>query len=79
MYTMRPEDRLWLVTRQQADLREGIALERAASAAAAKRTTAGHGARGAWNAGALRAGTAARALLHTMTRRHAAAPHGATR
>lgn len=79
MYTMSPEDRLWLATRQQDDLREGMALERAAAAAAAKRTTVRRGARGAWATGAFRVRAAAQHLLHSISGRQAAAPHGATR
>jgi hypothetical protein len=76
MYTMRPEDRLWLVTRQQEELREGMALERAAAAAG---TTARPGARGAWATRAVRVGSAAQHLLHSMRGRPTVAPHGATR
>jgi hypothetical protein len=78
MYTMRPEDRLWLVTRQQHDLREGIALERAAAAAAAK-NAARPGRRDAWRTRALHAAAAARQHLPAMPGRPAVADHGAAR
>jgi len=79
MYTMSPEDRLRLVVRQQNELRDEMARERMATAAQAKRTAARPSTHNARGAGIRHAEVVAQHLLQAITRRHAAAPHAATR
>lgn len=79
MYTMSPEDRLRLVVRQQNELRDEMARERMATAAQAKRTAPRPSTRTARGAGILHVEVMAQHFLQAITRRHAVAPHGATR
>lgn len=78
MYTMSPEDRLRLVMRQQNELRDEMARERMATAAAARRSTARPAQRAAWGAGIRHVGVLAQHLLHAIRGRHVVAPHGVT-
>jgi hypothetical protein len=78
MYTMSPEDRLRLVVRQQNDLRDEMARERLATAAAARRSTARPAPRAVRGAGIRRVGVLAQHLLHAIRSGRVVAPHGVT-
>jgi len=78
MYTISPEDRLRLVVRQQNQLRDEMARERLAAAAEARPTTAHPARRAAGRALIRHVEVMAQHILHAITGRHAATPHGAT-